>query len=352
MKQCIEWFNNHRKLILIALGLFVVSVVVIAITMYQYVLSIEDERFMLQEPQYIQVKQGDTLYHLLQRFDEQNLLKNSWRFKWLVRLKRDYSDIKQGYYRIEPQDTVKKVFTDIIEGKEFLFLITFIEGIRAQDAVSLLAQAENMTHELDSEIPLLEQLKIDVKHPEGLFFPDTYSYRMGELDKNILIHAHQRLKDELNEAWSKRDADLPYKNPYEMLIMASIIEKETSVEAERNLVSAVFVNRLRKRMRLQTDPTVIYGMGDRYQGNIRRKDLLEETAYNTYKINGLPPTPIALAGRASLQAAAHPAQVDYLYFVSKNDGSHYFSNNLRDHEAAVDQYQRNRKSRNKSKKKK
>ena len=173
---------------------------------------------------------------------------------------------------------------------------------------------------------------------EGWFAPDTYYYGEGSTDKQVLTDLYKRQQQALTKAWENRDPDLPYNNPYEALVMASIIEKETSVAEERPLVSAVFSNRLNKNMRLQTDPTIIYGMGSRYKGNIRRKDIDEKTAYNTYQIDGLPPTPIALPSAASIEATLHPADSDALYFVATGNGGHKFTNSLNEHNQAVKEY--------------
>lgn len=186
---------------------------------------------------------------------------------------------------------------------------------------------------------ILKSIGAEETHPEGLFFPDTYYFSNGMSDLEILKRAYHAMRTKLNEAWTQREPGLPYKSPYEALIMASIIEKETGRAEERKIIAGVFVNRLRIGMRLQTDPTVIYGMGERFDGNIRRKDLQEDTAYNTYTRSGLPPTPIAMPGMASIEAALHPAKTQALYFVGKGDGSHVFSNTLAEHNRAVAKYQ-------------
>ena len=185
----------------------------------------------------------------------------------------------------------------------------------------------------------MEKLGKPELHPEGQFLPDTYAFARGTLDINILSRAHQALNEALLENWSKRSEKLPLQSPYEALILASIIEKETGKAQERPLIAGVFTKRLKKGMKLQTDPTVIYGMGDNYKGNIRKKDLREDTPYNTYVHKGLTPTPISLAGKAAIHAATHPDEQGYLYFVAKGDGSHYFSKTLKEHNAAVRKYQ-------------
>ncbi|SUC18602.1 aminodeoxychorismate lyase [Proteus mirabilis] len=183
-------------------------------------------------------------------------------------------------------------------------------------------------------------MKPEITHLEGWFAPDTYHYTAGTTDIAILKRAYQQMEKTLEEEWLKRDSDLPYKSAYEMLIMASIIEKETGIDAERTKVASVFVNRLKRNMRLQTDPTVIYGLGDKYRGTIYRSDLNGYTPYNTYQIDGLPPTPIAMPSVASIKAAAHPADTRYLYFVADGTGGHKFSTTLAEHNKAVAQYRR------------
>jgi UPF0755 protein len=191
-----------------------------------------------------------------------------------------------------------------------------------------------------SEQDLLAKIAPDYKSPEGLFFPDTYLFAKGASDLQVYRQAHALLMKRLNDAWAKRDPALPYTTPYEALTMASIVEKETGQKSERDMIAGVFVNRLKRGMLLQTDPTVIYGMGEQYQGNIRKRDLQTDTPYNTYTRAGLPPTPIALPGAEALTAAFNPAKTDALYFVSRGNGSSQFSSNLSDHNNAVNKYQR------------
>ena len=189
---------------------------------------------------------------------------------------------------------------------------------------------------------LLVQLGYPKQHPEGLFFPDTYHFPRATTDKEFLQRAYQRLQTVLEEEWQQRAENLPYQSAYEALIMASIIEKETGLASERETIAGVFVRRLNKKMKLQTDPTVIYAMGQQFDGNIRKKDLSIDSPYNTYRYKGLPPTPIALAGREAIYAALQPQDGKALYFVAKGDGSHYFSETLAEHNSAVAKYQLNR----------
>ncbi len=219
--------------------------------------------------------------------------------------------------------------------------ITLLEGWRYQQALDYMHSKTNIKAELKG-LNWEEQKKklgIDLAHPEGYFFPDTYRYQDGESDVDILRRAHKKLMAILQQEWLKKADALPYRSMEEALIMASIIEKETAKDSEREMIAGVFVRRMQKNMRLQTDPTVIYGMGDRYKGNIRRRDLREATPYNTYVIKGLPPTPIALVAERSIYAALHPDNSRYLFFVAKGDGSHQFSATLDQHNKAVREYQ-------------
>ena len=187
---------------------------------------------------------------------------------------------------------------------------------------------------------LLGYIGTDKNHPEGLFFPDTYFFEKNTADVELLKRAHEKMLRVLNEEWQKRDSELPLDNPYQALILASIVEKETGADEERQQIAGVFTRRLKKGMLLQTDPTVIYGMGDDYHGDIRTKDLRQPTPYNTYVINGLPPTPIAMPGKDAIVAALHPDKGETLFFVARGNGRHAFSNTLKEHEKNVDQYQR------------
>jgi UPF0755 protein len=252
--------------------------------------------------------------------------------------------VKPGSYRLKPGTTPLSLLGALARGDTIRESITIIEGWTFAQMRAEIARHPWLRHESEAmdEAAWLASVVPGYDHPEGLFYPDTYVFDRGTSDLYVYRLAHQQQLKKLEQAWANRAPDLPYGSPYEALIMASIVEKETAREQDRTRVASVFVNRLRQGMRLQTDPTVIYGMGERFDGNLRKRDLQEDTAYNTYQRAGLPPTPIALPGQAAIQASLHPAQGDDLYFVARGDGSSEFSSNLDDHNRAVDKYQRRR----------
>jgi UPF0755 protein len=263
-------------------------------------------------------------------------------FGLLARLTGKASRIKAGSYELKPGTTPRALLTQLVRGEFAQEAVTIIEGWTFHQMRQAIASAPNLRHDTAelSDKELLARVAPEFKAPEGLFFPDTYLFAKGASDLQVYKEAHEAMMKRLAAAWEKRDPNLPYANPYEALIMASIVEKETGQKSERGMIAGVFVNRLKAGMLLQTDPTVIYGMGDKYQGKIHKKDLETDTPYNTYLRAGLPPTPIALPGVQSLNAALAPARTDALYFVSRGDGTSKFSVNLNDHNRAVNQYQR------------
>jgi UPF0755 protein len=250
--------------------------------------------------------------------------------------------IKAGSYRLTAGNSPLALLQMLVRGDTIQESVTIIEGWTFSQMRALLSKHEGLKKDALAleDTKLLARLGVDYLYAEGLFYPDTYKFSRGSSDLQIFEQAHGRMKKMLEEEWAKRVEDLPYKTPYEALIMASIIEKETGKPSERDRIAAVFVNRLKRGMLLQTDPTVIYGMGANFDGNIRKQDLLTDTPYNTYKRVGLPTSPIALPGRAALQAALNPAKTNDLYFVARGDGTSQFSENLADHNKAVNQYQR------------
>jgi UPF0755 protein len=265
---------------------------------------------------------------------------------WIVwsRLMRRDATLKAGEYELQPGLTPKALFTLLSSGQVLLHSITFIEGSTFADVRKALVANESVSNENKdrSDGDIMRLLGEPQLHPEGQFFPDTYRFPRGTTDLELLTIAHRRMQDELRKAWDRHAADLPLASAYEALILASIVEKETALERERAQISGVFVERLRRGMRLQTDPTIIYGMGIAYDGNIRRVDLSRDTPYNTYTRAGLPPTPICMPSLESLHAAVQPDVSGALFFVATGagDGSHYFSKTLAEHNLAVRRYLR------------
>lgn len=290
---------------------------------------------------FLQVKKGRSLLGLSNELRAAEVLNEPWSFLWMGRLLGRAGDIQAGYYALPARITPYRLLDMIVNGDVTEAQITFIEGwsfAQLRAALDANALIEHDTTGLpDREV--LRRIGADEVHPEGLFFPDTYRFAPGSSDLRILAQAYQTMRTRLSALWQTRAAGLPYASPYDALVMASIVEKETGLESERAMIAAVFVNRLRKRMRLQTDPTVIYGLGPKFDGNLRRRDLETDSPYNTYTRVGLPPTPIALPGERALEAALRPAPSKALYFVAKGDGSSQFSDNLRDHNRAVRRFQ-------------
>ncbi len=260
---------------------------------------------------------------------------------WWFRLSGQSRLIKAGNYEIAPGSTPLGLLDKLVRGDETLRALTLVEGWNFRQVRAALAQAELKPDSAAlGEAALMERLGRTGIVPEGRFFPDTYTYAKGASDLTVLRRALHAMDRQLAAAWEQRAADTPLKTPDEALVLASIVEKETGREADRALVAGVFTNRLRVGMLLQTDPTVIYGLGERFDGNLRKRDLQTDTPYNTYTRAGLPPTPIAMPGKASLLAAVQPERTKALYFVARGDGSSHFSSSLDEHNRAVGRYQR------------
>lgn len=299
-----------------------------------------DQPLKVENPQVFTIKSGTSFNGVLNQFSELGWIEESAFEPLIRRLYPELTQIRAGTFQLSAGMSLRESLQFLIEGKEHQFSITFVEGSRFDEWRESLAASEHLEHTIDelTEEEIAEALGSEHKKLEGLMLAETYNYTLGTTDLDILKRAYSKLRETLEKEWQSKQADLPLKSPYEALILASIIEKETAVESERERVASVFVNRLNKRMRLQTDPTVIYGMGDSYQGRIGKKGLRTPTPYNTYTIYGLPPTPIAMPGRASIAAALNPEDGQYLYFVASGKGGHVFSKNLRDHNRAVQAY--------------
>ena len=284
---------------------------------------------------------GSSLSHAAYNLHQQGVLEHPRLFTVVARVLQKVK-VKAGEYRLQQGDTPATLLEKLNRGDVIMYQVTLVEGKTFREVLQQLHAQEKIVATLNSSEAIAEfvrSLDIENDHPEGWFFPDTYRYVAGATDIELLRQANSKMHDILATEWEMRAENLPYHNSYEALIMASIVERETGLASERQQIAGVFVRRLQKRMRLQTDPTVIYGLGDDYQGNIRREHLSQLTPYNTYMIFGLPPTPIALPGREAIHAALHPDEGNALYFVAKGDGSHYFSSTLEEHNQAVRRYQ-------------
>ncbi|AZM96315.1 endolytic transglycosylase MltG [Vreelandella venusta] len=299
----------------------------------------------LEEPALYQVPAGAGFNQVVRELESQGFIKDAWAFQLLARVEPErVPRLRVGEYQLTPGMSGLELIALLGSNNVVTYPLTIPEGWTFRQMRELLDSApklENRTAAL-SDDEIMSLLDREGTFPEGWFFPDTYRYHLGMSDVDILRQALSRMEQILAEVWDGRDDDLTIETPYEALIMASLIERETGAPEERREIAGVFKRRMEKGMRLQTDPTVIYGMGERYEGRITRADLREATPYNTYVIDGMPPTPIALPGRASLEAAVSPLPGETLYFVSRGDGTHHFSRTLREHNNAVNRYIRNR----------
>jgi peptidoglycan lytic transglycosylase G len=328
-----------RSLILLSL------VILISIVGVSYQLNKQiNSPLSLTEQAFIKIERGETLHRFSKELKNKGWIDTRFWIRLYVWFNPSYAALKKGTYLVTPKDTLKSLLEKIIQAKEHQFTVTFVEGTTLKEWLIEIEQQSFIEKTLSGNKTkqIIDTLGIAQENPEGWFFPDTYAFTSGTKDIELLERAYIKMKSMLEQQWHSRALNLPYTQPYQALIMASIIEKETGKLSEQSRISSVFVNRLNKKMRLQTDPTVIYGLGERYQGDITRAHLKEKTAYNTYRINGLPPTPIAMPGLSAIEAALNPEQSDYYYFVSMGNGAHKFSKTLAEHNAAVSQYQLNK----------
>ncbi|MDO9106627.1 MAG: endolytic transglycosylase MltG [Methylovulum sp.] len=297
---------------------------------------------IIDGPVIVDIEKGDSFSQITDKLIAQDVAVRPFWFKVFAVKDNAFKKIKTGEYELGTGLTMPGILALFVLGKTKQYSITFPEGWSFKQMLEKLDANPNINHTLtplDAEA-LMTSLGAEVRHPEGEFFPDTYFFEKHTPDVALLRRAHAKMQAVIQQEWLKKDDNLPFKTPYEALILASIVEKETAAKAERAMIAGVFVRRLKQDMLLQTDPTVIYGMGDGYAGDITGKDLTTVTPYNTYKFKGLPPTPIAMPGHDAIAAVLHPDQSDNLYFVSRGDGSHVFSATLADHNAAVEHYQR------------
>ena len=287
------------------------------------------------------VKSGASLKGVARQLADEGLLPEPYAFWLLGRAMGKAGALQAGTYRVAEPLTPLELLDKLARGDVLPIEIAFVEGTTFRQWLAQMRANPSIRSTLAGrgEAEIRAALGVEEAALEGLFFPDTYRFVAGTTDVEILRRAYAQMQRRLARAWESRDPALPLASPYEALVLASIVEKETGRQGERAIVASVFVNRLRKGMRLQTDPTVIYGLGEGFDGNLRKRDLQADTPWNTYTRDGLPPTPIAMPGAASLEAATRPASTEFLYFVGKGDGSHQFSRNLEDHNRAVAKYQ-------------
>ncbi len=287
------------------------------------------------------IKSGWGLNKIANELSYQGIVSDADYFALMARLSDQGNEVHKGEYTLHPGMQPIEVLTLFVKGQVKQYSFTIIEGWTFNQLLIALKNAEKLQQELKGldTSSIMRKLGYPGLHPEGRFLPDTYFYHLGNSDLDFLKRAYVAMEKALASEWNNKAPKLPYKTAYEALIMASIVEKETGDVSERNAIAGVFVRRLNQKMRLQTDPTVIYGMGDQYTGNIRKKDLKKDTPYNTYRRHGLPPTPIAMPGIEAIRAALHPDDGDTLYFVAKGDGSHQFSTTVKEHNKAVRKYQ-------------
>jgi len=294
-----------------------------------------------------EIKAGKTLTHVARDLQARGFIETASYLVWLGKFSGKANDIKAGEYRFKDRITPERLLEQIVNGETLQYSLTIVEGWTFRQLMDAVHSNEYLLHTLSdyNDEQIMEQIGHPGEYPEGRFLPDTYHFPRFTSDVDFLKRAYNAMKNLLDAQWPNRSIDVEFKTPYEALIMASIVEKETSLPSERKQIAGVFNRRLEKRMRLQTDPTVIYGLGRSYDGDIRRRDLRKDTPYNTYLHRGLPPTPIALPGRDAIIAALNPQPGEDLYFVARGDGGHQFSSNLEAHNAAVVEFQLGGKAR-------
>ena len=317
---------------------------------YQKLTEFVDTPVNVTQDQLLTIERGTTGSKLAALLEQEKILDHADLLPWLLKLQPQLNKVKAGTYSLTGVKTLQDLLDMINSGKEAQFSVKFIEGKTFKEWRKNLENAPHLKQTLQGksdkeimallDIPAVAKAVYEWNNMDGWLYPDTYNYTPNSTDLELLKRSTTRLQKALDKAWSERDENLPLADPYQMLILASIVEKETGIAAERPQVASVFINRLKANMKLQTDPTVIYGMGESYTGNIRKKDLETITPYNTYMIEGLPPTPIAMVSESALQAVAHPAKTDFYYFVADGSGGHKFTRNLNEHNKAVQEYLR------------
>ncbi len=333
-----------KKFLVLTFGMVLITIVIAGFWLEADMRKMLNSSLPIEQTRVLEIKPGQSLTSLARELSSKGWIAHPYYLVFEGRRQEIAAKLKTGEYTIEPGTTPLQLLDILVQGKVKQYSLTIPEGLTFSQILALVKQDTRIVQTLGSLGPaaIMAELGYTGYKPEGRIFPDTYHFPAGTRDVDFLRRAVEMQEQVLREEWQQRDENLPYDSPYQALVMASIIEKETGVAEERGMIAGVFVRRLRKNMKLQTDPTVIYAMGEIYKGNIRKKDLSIDSPYNTYRYRGLPPTPIASAGRDALHAALHPEPGESLYFVAKGDGSHHFSKTLQEHNRAVARYQLNR----------
>lgn len=327
-----KWF----KLLVVLLVLAILAGATLAAMWWQ---SVHQPIAVTESSLVYEVKSGANIRSVSKDLEQQGVIPNRWLLESWARYSGQAGALKAGEYALSPDLTMVTLLNRLVSGQSLQYRVTFPEGITVSEMLGVMRDNGRLKITLETkDIHSAVKSITGRDQSEGWFYPDTYQFSKGASDVDVLKMAYDKMRVELEQVWEKRDEGLPLQNAYEALILASIIEKETGVPDERPMIGGVFTQRLKKGMRLQTDPTVIYGMGDRYKGNIRKSDLKRDTPYNTYTREGLPPTPIASPGRGALMAAVNPEKTKALFFVAKGGGRHHFSETYKEHKQAVVKY--------------
>jgi len=328
----------------LAIAAFVVAVAVLVLGFYMNIQHNLDQPLNIKQVEVLSIKPGASLKAIARELIKRNWIKHSYYLVIAGRGNGTAGSIKAGEYQVQPGMTARQFLSLIVSGKVIQYSITIPEGWTFRQILNAVAENKHLIHTIEDadDNMIMDQLGHPGQAPEGHFFPDTYLFPAGTIDVDFLKRAYRMMDQVLGEEWQGRAAGLPYHDPYQALIMASIVEKETAIPDERYKIAGVFVRRLQRGIKLQTDPTVIYAIGQSFNGDITNRDLNLDSPYNTYRYAGLPPTPIAAPGRESIRAALQPAEGEELFFVAMGDGRHHFSKTLAEHNRAVAKYQLNK----------
>ncbi len=337
-----------NKIIKIVLLLSTLVVFFAVYLVWQYNVFLNSAINIPKQGMVYNIKPGMTLIRVINDLKNKKIITNTRYLLWYARFVGSADKIRIGEFKIPYNSNPKQLLSILVSDKVISYSFTIIEGWSFDQLITAIKDDKIIIHTLNdlNKIDIMTKLGLKGIHYEGRFLPDTYFFPRGTTDIEFLKRAYNSMTVYLKTEWQNRQVGVPLSSAYEALILASIVEKETGLVSERKKIAGVFVRRLQTKMRLQSDPTVIYGMGERYKGNIRRSDLKQKTAYNTYRRHGLPPTPIALPGRDAIYSTLHPDDSDVLYFVARGDGSHYFSSSLKEHNNAVIKYQLKGRKRN------